>query len=129
QKAREILLLPTACAMIIAKLALAPVKFLGVHAPPAASQSFVRYHRVQHFVIKHVLQKPARHECLIEQGMNPNHAVFLLDRAKNKMVLRPMFAAAAPLHFVITKPAAKVALVQLVENLAEIEMFAFLSKV
>jgi hypothetical protein len=40
-----------------------------------------------------------------------------------------MFSAAAPFQFVIAKPAAKIALVQLIEDLAEIEMLTFLTKV
>ncbi len=61
--------------------------------------------------------------------MNANHAVFFLNRSKNKMVFRPMFSATAPFHFVIAKPSAKVTLIQLIKHLAQIEMFAFVRKV
>ena len=115
--------------MITAKLALPPIKFFGVHAAPATSQKFVRHDRVQHFMIENVFQKPARHECLIEQRVNSNDAVFFLDRSKNEMILRPMFPATSPFHFVIAKPAAKIALVQMIKDRTEIEVLAFLTKV
>ena len=120
---------PTLRTMVTAKFALASVEFLRVHAPPATPQKFVRNDRVKHFVIEHVFQKPPRHECLIEQGMDANHAVLLLDRSKNKMIFRSMFSATAPFHFVITKSTAKIAFVQLIEDLAEIEVVAFLAKI
>ncbi len=115
--------------MITAKFALTPIEFLGVHPPPATSQQFVRHDGVKHFVMEHVFQKPPRHECLIEQGMDTNHPVFFLDRSKNEMVFRAMFSAPSPFHVVITKPAAKIALVQLIKDLTEIEVVAFLAKI
>jgi len=116
-------------AMIAAKFALTPIEFLRVHAPPATPQKFIRHNGVKHFVIEHVFQKPPRHECLIEQGMDANHAVFFLDRSKNKMVFRSMFSAPPPFHFVITKSPAKIAFVQLIKDLTEIEVVAFLAKI
>ncbi len=115
--------------MIAAKLALPTIEFVGVHAPPATSQEFVRYDRMQHFVIEDVFQKPARHECLIEQRVNSNYPVFFLNRSKNEMIFRPMFPATTPFHLVIAKPAAKIALVQLIKDRTEIEVLAFLTKV
>ena len=115
--------------MIAAKLALPTIEFVGVHAPPAASQGFVRHNRMQHFVIEDVFQKPARHECLIKQRMNSNDAIFFLDRSKNEMIFRPMFPAASPFHLVVAKPAAKIAPVQLIKDFTEIEMLTFLAKV
>ncbi len=56
-------------------------------------------------------------------------AVFFLDRSKNEMILRPMFPATSPFHFVIAKPAAKIALVQMIKDGTEIEVLAFLTKV
>jgi len=61
--------------------------------------------------------------------MNANHAVFFLNRSKNKMVFRSMFSATTPFHFVIAKPSAKVTLIQLTKHLPQIEMFAFVRKV
>jgi len=115
--------------MIAAKLTLAPIEFLGVNTPPSVPQRFVRNDGVQHFVIKDIFQKPPRNESLIQQRMNANHAVFFLNRSKNKMVFRSMFSATAPFHFVIAKPSAKVTLIQLIKHLAQIEMFAFVRKV
>jgi len=45
------------------------------------------------------------------------------------MVLWSMFAAPAPFHFIIAKPAAKITRVQLIKNFAEIEVLAFLTKI
>ena len=61
--------------------------------------------------------------------MNPNDSIFFLNSSKNKMVFRPMFPTAPPFDFVIAKSAAKIAPVQLVKNLTEIEVFAFLAKI
>src|SRR5882762_1212408 len=99
--------------MIAAKRTLAPIEFLGVHAPPSTPQKFVRHDGVKHFVIEHVFQKPSRHECLIEERVNSNHAVLFLNRSKDKMVLGTVFSATPPFHFVIAKSAAKIALIQL----------------
>src|SRR5207249_10048510 len=129
QKTGKILFFPAPRAIVAAKLALASIEFLRVDASPATPQKFVRNNGVKHFVVEHVFQKPARHECLIEQGVNSNHAVLLLDCSKNEMIPRPMSPATPPFHFVISKPAAKIALVQLIKNLAEIEVLAFLTKI
>jgi hypothetical protein len=61
--------------------------------------------------------------------VDSNHAVFFLDRSKNEMIFRPMLSATSPFHFVIAKPAAKIALVQLIKDLTQIEVLTFLAKI
>ena len=61
--------------------------------------------------------------------MNSNHAILFLDCSKNKMIFGPMFPPAAPLYFVIAKPAAKISCVHFVKKFAKIEMLAFLAEI
>ena len=61
--------------------------------------------------------------------MYADHAILFLDRSKNKMIFRPVFAPAAPFHFVIAKPVAEITPVQLAEHHPEIEMRALLPEV
>ena len=61
--------------------------------------------------------------------MDPNCAVLFLNRSKNEMVLGSMFATATPFDSVISETAAEITLVQLLKNLAEIEVLAFLAKI
>src|SRR4051812_8285140 len=84
---------------------------------------------MQHLVIENVLQKPKRNEGLIESGIDPDHAIFFLDRAEDEIFLGPLFATAAPLHFVTAQPAAKVAMIEFVEDALEIEMSTFMPQV
>ena len=93
-----------------------------MHTAPATAARFVRHDRVQHFVIKNVLEEPERDEWLIEQWINPNDAIFFLDRSENEIFFRTLFTSTAPHHFVTTKPTAKIRVVELIENRAQIEV-------
>lgn len=84
---------------------------------------------MKHFVVKHVFQIPARHERLIEQGMNSDYAVLFLDCSKNEMIFRRLFATTAPLHFVIAKATAKISLIHFAKKFTEIEMLSLLPKI
>src|ERR1700730_10140306 len=61
--------------------------------------------------------------------MNPDHAVFFLNRSENKMIFGPVFSPAAPFHLVVAQPAAKVTSVELIENRAQVEVFSFLAQI
>lgn len=129
QKAGEVLLFPATGAIVTMKFALSPVEFLGMDLAASAAQNSVWHHRVEHLVEENVFQIPARHKCLIQQPMDPNDAIFFLDRSKNKMIFRAILSATAPFYSVIVKPATKVAFVELLEDYAQIEVFAFLPQV
>ena len=84
---------------------------------------------MQHFVVKDILQKPGWNERLIEQRMNPNHPIFFLDGAENKILFGPLPAFAAPDYPITAQPAAEVPLIHSLENRAQIEMPTFVPKV
>jgi hypothetical protein len=58
---------------------------------------------MQHFVIKHVTQKPKGHERLVQRRIDPNDPIFLLNRAKNEMFSWAVLSPAAPDNFVPAK--------------------------
>ena len=66
---------------------------------------------MQHLVIQHVPQKPQRHEGLVQRTINPNHAVFFLDRSENELFSWTVFSPSTPDHFVAANTPAKVPLV------------------
>lgn len=121
QEASEIVFFPGFGAAPPVKAAFPLVKFLVVHDPAPGSVKFIAHHRVTHLVINHVFQKPDRYESAVEQGMNPDDAIFFMDRPENNLITRPGLALAPPDEAIAFEPVAKVASVQLVEDRAEIE--------
>src|SRR6266496_535735 len=77
---------------------------------------------MQHLVIEHVAQKPERHEWLIQRRIDPNHAIFLLNRAKNEMFSWAMLSSSAPDNLVPPKAPTKVTFLQLIKDGAQIQM-------
>ena len=68
------------------------------------------------------LEKPERNKRLIEQRIDPDDAIFFLDRPEDEIFFRTLFPPPSPHHFVAAQPATKIALVQLIENRAQIEI-------
>ena len=68
QKTREIFVFPLPGAAIAREGFFAAIKFLGMNATAARGIPFVGHDGMQHFVVKHILEKPARNEWLIEQA-------------------------------------------------------------
>ena len=129
QEAREICFFPATSAPVTAELTFAAVELFRMHAATAVWQRLIRYDRMQHLVIKHVTQKPQRYEQLIEQRVDADYAILFLDRAKNEIFSWPMFPPAPPYHFVTPKTPPKISLVQIVKNLAQIEMLPFMLQI
>ncbi len=129
QKTREIFVFPASRTPIARERSLPPIKFLGVNSSPTGRVDFLGHDRVQHLVIKDVLEKPARHERLIKQRMNPNHPVFFLDRAENEILPRPLFAASSPYDPITAEASAKMSFVHSLENLAQIKVATFVTKI
>jgi hypothetical protein len=84
---------------------------------------------MQHLVKKHVSQKPQRNERLVQRRIDPNHPIFLLDCAKNELFSRSMFSAASPDHFVAAKTLAKMPLIQIIKDCAQIEMRPLMAQI
>src|SRR6058998_2499085 len=84
---------------------------------------------MQHLVIEHVAQKPERHEWLIQRRIDPNHAICLLNRAKNEMFSWAMLSSSAPDNLVPPKAATKVPFVQLIKDGAQIEMRSLVTQI
>ena len=100
-----------------------------MHTAAAVWQRLIGYDRMQHLVIKNVTQKPERDERLIEQRIDANDAILFLNCAENKIIARSMFASAAPHHLITTKTPAKISLIQIIENSAQIEVFPFMLQI
>ena len=115
--------------MITREAALELVEFFGMDATPPSRERLIRHDGMQHLVVKDVTQKPQRHERLIERGIDPDDAVFFLDGAENEIILRTMFTPASPHHLITAQASPKVALVQLVENGAQIEVAPFMPQI
>ena len=79
-------------------------------------------------MIKHILEKPARNERLIEQRMNADDAIFFLNRTENKIFLRPLPAPAAPDHAIAAQAAAEMPFVHVRKNSAKIKAAALMLK-
>lgn len=77
----------------------------------AAAGMLIRDHGMKHLMVENILQKPERHEGLIQQRIDANDSILFLDRSKNKIIFWPMFSPATPYHFITTQPAAKMSLV------------------
>src|SRR5947199_8745606 len=84
---------------------------------------------MQHLVIEHVAQKPERHEWLIQRRIDPNHAIFLLNRAKNEMFSRAMLSSSAPDNLVPPMAPTKVPFVQLFKDGPQIEMRSLVTQI
>src|SRR6516162_9209395 len=111
QESRQVFVFPSPCSPIIGKFALATIEFFRVNTPAISRQRFVRHHRMQHLVIKHISQKPPRNEWLVQRRINPNHPIFFLNGTKNELFSRSMFSPASPDHSVAAKTLAKVPLI------------------
>ena len=129
QKAGEVFILPATGPAVAREGFFATIKFRGVDAATTGRIPFLRHDGVEHFVIKHVFEKPARNKWLIEQGMNPNDTIFLLDRSEDEIFFRPLLPSPAPKDFVTAQPAAKMTVVHALENVAQIEMATFMPKI
>src|SRR5437762_8265014 len=79
--------------------------------------------------IKNVTEEPGRHERLIEEGIDPDHAVFFLDGAENKIFFRAPLPFPAPDDFVAAKFAAEISFVQSIEVRPQIEVPSFVLEV
>src|SRR5213078_4440999 len=112
-------------ASIPRKLAFPLVKLFGVDPAPSVGARFVRYHRVQHFVIENVTEEPWRNERLVEQWVDPDHAILFLNRPKNKIILRSSLPFLAPNHLVSAQASAKKSFVQAIEIFSQIEILSF----
>src|SRR6185437_10464843 len=75
QETREVFVFPAPGTTVTRESFFPPIKFFGVNPTPTGGINFLRHDRMQHLVIKHVLEKPARHERLIEKWMNANHPI------------------------------------------------------
>src|SRR5262245_3305057 len=84
---------------------------------------------MQHFVIKHVPQKPRGHKGLVQRSIDSNDTILLLNRAKNEIFLWAMLSPATPHHFVTTKTPAKISLVQVVKHWSQIEMRSLVTQI
>ena len=125
QKAGEIFVFPTSRAFVKTKFAFAAIEFVSVNTAPAVAARFVRHDRVQHFVIKNVFEEPERNEFLIEPRIDPNHAVFFLDRAENKIFFRTFATLPAPDDLVTAETIAEMTRVYFVEDIAQVEIASF----
>src|SRR5262249_645650 len=105
------------------------IKLRRVNSPPARRIHFLRHDRMQHLVIKYVFEKPTRNKRLIEQGMDPDHPIFLLNRTENEIFLGTLFAPPAPHHAITTQASAKMAIIHALKNSAEIKVTTFMSKI
>src|SRR4029077_13601743 len=104
------------------KFALSPVEFLCVNSAAIRRQLFIRHDGMQHLVIKHVTEKPKRHERLVQRRIDPNDPVFLLDCAKDEIFEWPVLSSPSPDNLVTPKAPTKVPFIQVIKNSAEIEM-------
>ena len=73
-------------------------------------------------MIKHVAQKPQRHERLVKRRIDPNDPVFLLNCSKNELFSWTVLASAAPDDLVAAKTATKIPIIQIIKDGAQIEM-------
>ena len=125
QEAREIFVFPTPGAFVKPKFAFAPIEFLGVNTTPTIPLRFVRHDGVQHFVIKNVFEEPERNEFLIEPRINPNHTIFFLDCAEDKIFFRTLPTFPAPNDLVTAQTITEMTRVYFVEDTAQIEIASF----
>src|SRR6266496_2255911 len=84
---------------------------------------------MQHLVIKHVPQKPRRHERLLKCRIDPNDPVFLLYCSKNELFSWPVLASAAPDDLVAAKTTAKIPIIQIIKDGAQIEMHSLITQI
>src|SRR3954469_3758317 len=84
---------------------------------------------MQHLVIKNVSEEPWGNELLVQQRIDPDHAILFLDRAENKILFGPAFPFPAPDHCVTAQLASEIALVQAIEICPQIEMFSFMLEI
>src|SRR5687768_4218449 len=89
EKAREIFFFPAARPPISREFTLPLIESFRVHPTASGRSDFVRHDRMEHFVVKNVLEKPKRNERLVQKRVNPNNAIFFLDGAEDKVLLRP----------------------------------------
>jgi len=80
-------------------------------------------------MIEDVFEKPARHERLIKQRMNPNDAIFFLNRTEDEIFARPLFPTPAPNNAVTTQLPAKMSFLYALENSAQIKTAAFMLQI
>jgi hypothetical protein len=66
-------------------------KLLMMHDTATGRVKLVFDHRMTHFVVKHVFQKPRRHESAIEERMDSNKPVLFLDCAKDNAIAWTLF--------------------------------------
>src|SRR5581483_2376040 len=65
----------------------------------------------------------------VQRRVDANHPVFLLDCAKDKIFSRPLLSPPPPHYLVIAQATAKVALVQVVENAAQIKVSSLMAQI
>lgn len=73
----------------------------------AVATGLVRNNRVQHFVIKNVLEEPEWNERLIKPRIDTDDAIFFLNGAEDKILLRTLPTFASPNYFITTKTVAE----------------------
>src|SRR5262245_55017413 len=84
---------------------------------------------MQHFVIKHVPQKPNRHERLVQRGIDSNDLIFFLDCSKDELFSRTVLSPASPDNLVSAKAPPKVPLVSIVKNRTQIEVCPLVAQI
>jgi hypothetical protein len=84
---------------------------------------------MQHLVIKHVTQKPKRHERLVQRRIDPNNPIFLLDCAKNEMFSWAVFSSPSPHDLVPPKASTKIPSLQIIKDGAQIEMRSLVTQI
>jgi len=104
------------------KLPFAFEECVMVHDALSGFRVTIRNHGVTHLVVNDVLDEPARDECAIEQRMNADEFVAFLDGAEHDLVCGTIAPLLSPHDLIPLQAVPKVAGVQLVEDLAQIEM-------
>src|SRR2546427_7576822 len=84
---------------------------------------------MQHLVIKHVPQKPRRHERLVQRRIDPNDLILLLNCPKNEMFSWAVLSSAAPDNLVPAKTSTKIPFVQVIKDGAQIEMRSLVAQI
>jgi hypothetical protein len=128
EEAREIIVFPSPRPPVARESLFAAIKFFRVNATASSGIPLIRHNGMQHFVIKHILEEPARDPRLIKQRVNPNNSILLLDRTENEIFPGPLPAAAAPNDSITAKLPAKMSFLYSLENSTQIETFPFMLK-
>ena len=84
---------------------------------------------MQHFVEENVLEEPKWNKRLIKSGINPDDAIFFLNRAEDEGLFRTMPSAPSPLHLVTAQFTSKIALFNSVEDALQVKIFAFVPQI